>query len=566
MFVKITTSGSRRYVQLVESFRDASGRVQKRTVATLGRLDQLDGGLDTVINGLLKITGRPMVGSPPAPPTVTFESTRTLGDIWALTELWNTLGFSALRGVFGKTRHRIDVEALLRVLVFNRLCDPDSKLGVLRWLETVAIPGVELPIVTHQHLLRSLDALIDHQVRVETVVAGALRPMIARELAVVFYDLTTIRAEGSSTPIGDVRQCGMAKKGVIAQQFLLGVVQTAEGLPIYHQVVDGNTAETTTLLPTLHTILTRFPTVRRVILVADRGLLSLDNLAALQAVRLAAGPALEFILAVPGRRYAEFAEVLATFAPTPGPGATAEVIGEVAWQDLRLVVAHDPLRATQQTQRRNERIQALTAQADQWAGKLDRQDAGVPHRGRKLSDRGATARFFQAVGAARLSRIIKVDLKGKRFGYHIDEPARAQAELLDGKLLLVTNASDLTAPEIVSRYKSLADIERGFRVLKSELEIGPVYHRLPDRIRAHAMLCFLALILYRVMRLRLNAAQTGLPPERALERLRRIQYQHIRLNATQSVTGLSTISHEQVEMLKALNVKKPIVCHPLTLL
>jgi polysaccharide biosynthesis protein PslH len=76
----------------------------------------------------------------------------------------------------------------------------------------------------------------------------------------------------------------------------------------------------------------------------------------------------------------------------------------------------------------------------------------------------------------------------------------ALAELMDGKLLLVTNATDLTAPEVVERYKALADIERGFRVLKSEIEIGPVYHRLPERIRAHAQICFMALILHRVMR------------------------------------------------------------------
>lgn len=218
---------------------------------------------------------------------------------------------------------------------------------------------------------------------------------------------------------------------------------SAEGLPLYHQVVEGYTAEMTTLLPTLNTVLTRFPTVRRVILVADRGLLSLDNLAALQAVRLASGQALEFILAVPGRRYAEFAEVLATFAPTPAPAATAEVIDEVTWQGLRLVVAHDPVRAAQQTQRRNAQIQALTAQADQWAGKLDRQDAGVRHRGRKLSDRGATACFYPAVSEAHLSRIIKVDLQGPLFSDHIDEAARAQAELMDGKWLLVTHTPDL---------------------------------------------------------------------------------------------------------------------------
>ena len=141
MHVKITTSGSRRYVQLVESYRDDSGRVKKRTVATLGRLDQLGGELDSVISGLLKVAGREALGARPAAPSVTFESARALGDVWALTELWKELGFSALRRVFRRTRHTTDIEALIRVMVLNRLCDPDSKLGVLRWLETVALPG-----------------------------------------------------------------------------------------------------------------------------------------------------------------------------------------------------------------------------------------------------------------------------------------------------------------------------------------------------------------------------------------------------------------------------------------
>ncbi len=91
MFVKITASGSRRYVQLVESYRDDAGRVKKRTVATLGRLDQLGGELDSVINGLLKVSGRQAV-STGATPAITFESARALGDVWTLTELWNSLG------------------------------------------------------------------------------------------------------------------------------------------------------------------------------------------------------------------------------------------------------------------------------------------------------------------------------------------------------------------------------------------------------------------------------------------------------------------------------------------
>ena len=283
-------------------------------------------------------------------------------------------------------------------------------------------------------------------------------------------------------------------------------------------------------------------------------------------VRLASGQALEFILAVPGRRYNEFADLLAPFHESRCRLATEEVIGELAWDGLRLVVAHDPMRGAQQTQHRDDEIKALIDQAEQWAGKLDGQDEGVKHRGRKLSDSGAKARFFHAVSEAHLSRIIKVNLKTELFSYDIDESARALAQLIDGKLLLVTNTEDLNSREIVERYKSLADIERGFKVLKSELEIGPVYHRLPERIRAHAAICFMALILYRVIRTRLKSANAGVSPERALEYLRRIQHHRIRLNATEPVTGVSPVSAEQSEALNALNVKKPVLSDQIALL
>ena len=119
MFVKITTSGPRRYVQLVESYRDEAGRVKKRTVATLGRLDQLTGELDAVIDGLLKVSGREPVAPKVAAPasilasSLSFEAARALGNVWALTELWKELGFSDLRRVFRPTRHTIDVHAFV---------------------------------------------------------------------------------------------------------------------------------------------------------------------------------------------------------------------------------------------------------------------------------------------------------------------------------------------------------------------------------------------------------------------------------------------------------------------
>jgi transposase len=137
--------------------------------------------------------------------------------------------------------------------------------------------------------------------------------------------------------------------------------------------------------------------------------------------------------------------------------------------------------------------------------------------------------------------------------------------MMDGKLLLVSNTPDLTPKEIVLRYKSLADIERGFRVLKSELEIGPVFHRLPDRTRAHASICFMALIIHRIIRQRLKQSSSSFSPERALETLRRIQRHRITLN-DKTHTGISTLSDEQGELLGSLNVDKPIESKQLSLL
>ena len=565
MFLKITRSGPRQYLQLVEAFRDDAGKAKHRTLVTLGRLDQLTESLDSVISGLLKVTGRPDFLNAPSP-DVEFESARALGNVWALNELWGSLGFGELRRVFKKTRHSIDIEALIRVMVFNRLCDPESKLGVLRWLDTVAMPGVEMESITHQHLLRSMDALVDHQTEVDAVVANLLRPLIDQELSVVFYDMTTIRTEGTSDQEGDVRRFGMAKEGLIARQVMLGVVQTGDGLPIYHEVFAGNTAESPTLLPTLKTVLERFPSIRRVVLVADRGLLSLDNLEALSEIRLESGEPLEFVLAVPGRRYSEFAELLDTFQ-AQCVDAEQEIVAELPWRGLRLVVAHDPDVAKDAQALRRERIEALEAQASAWVGKLDAQDAGVKARGKKLSDSGAKARLYHAVKEAHLANIIRVDLKNELFAYEIDPDALALAELMDGKLLLVTNTPDLSPQGVVDRYKSLADIERGFRVLKSEIEIGPVFHRLPGRIKAHAAICFIALILYRVMRQRLRSADAQLSPERALAELQKLQHHQIRINqAERPVTGISRLSETQDRVFAALKLKKPTQPQQLSLL
>ena len=554
MFLKVSSSGGHRYVRLVESFRNEDGQPRQRTVATLGRLDEPGGPLDALLDGLLRAKGRPVGGADA--PQVRFESALCLGDVWALDALWHELGFDGLGAVFRRARFTTAVEQAIRVMVFNRLCDPESKLGVLRWLQTVSMPGVDVDKLTHQHLLRSMDALMDHQTAVDDCVAQLLRPLIDEDLSVVFYDLTTIRAEGHSQQDGDVRHFGMSKDGVIARQFMLGVVQTADGMPIYHEVFDGNTAEAPTLQPTLKKVLARYPHIRRLVVVADRGLLSLDNIEALSKLHVAGERALEFILAVPGRRYGEFVDLLAPMTARVAQ-ASQEVVEEAQWQGHRLVVAHNPVRAAEQTQERLARIHALQQRAGELAGKLDAQDEGKVQRGRKLSDSGAKARFFHEVSDAHLARIIKVDLQSDLFTYQVDDTALARAQLMDGKLMLITNVRDMTPLEVVHRYKSLADIERGFKVLKSEIEIAPVFHRLPERIKAHASICFMALILYRVMRQRLKLAASDLSPEAALADLRRIQRHTVSIDSGAPVHGVSTVQPRQAAALAALNIKKP---------
>lgn len=546
MYTRITRSGGRSYLQLVESFRTETGSVRQRVIANFGRLDQLGPkDLDPLINGLNRALGR-TTNDAFIPQ---YDSAKSYGDVFLLQQLWHQLGFAKLiQRALHSSRRSFDAEAMVRAMVFNRLCAPDSKLGCLEWLETAAIPDIPDEI-SHDHLLRAMDALMDHASVVEDRMAEQMRPLLDRQLSVVFYDLTTIRIQGEVRLENDLRAHGLNKEtGGIARQFVLGVVQSAEGLPLLHTVHPGNIAETKTLQSMLTQVLARFP-VERVILVADRGLLSLENIAELTELAEVKERKFQFILAVPARRYAELGETLAALEFTDG-------LAESTFAGHRLVIAHDAERAAEQSARRRQRIDEQVVFAEALVTKLDAQDTGISQKGRRASDRGAYTRFQRSVGEAELTRFIKADYNAERFSYWVDEDAVARAERFDGKLVLVTNVDDFPAAEVVDRYKSLADIERGFRVLKSDLEIAPVYHRLPDRIRAHALICFMALVLYRIMRMRLKAKGSQSSPKTALRLLSRIQ-QHRATVGTNVYTGISKTTPEQQDLFAALEVPTP---------
>jgi hypothetical protein len=409
---------------------------------------------------------------------MTHEPARACGDVFVLHALWKDLGFDrALGRALRSGKRRLDVEALVRAMVFNRLCAPDPTLGCLRWLDTVAMPAMP-DGVTQQHLLRAMDALMDRADQVERELAKQIRPLVDRDLAVVFYDLTTVPIHGEGKVEDDLRACGMNKEvGGIARQFVLGVVQTAEGLPStvllepmaqpcrLHTVHPGNVAEAKTLQAMLATVLERFP-VERVILVADRGLLSLDTVGALADLTGEGGRRLEFILAVPACRHAGLVD---TFRALTFDDAG---LAEASFAGHRLIVAHDPLRAEEQTARRRCRIAELEAMAERMVAKPDAQDEGLTARGRRASDRGACSRFCRAVAEAGMSRFIKPDFTADRFSRSVDEDAVVEAQRFDGKLALITNAPDLTPADAViqdpgiGRYRARlprAEIRHGHR-------------------------------------------------------------------------------------------------------
>ncbi|OLP05890.1 IS1634 family transposase [Rhodoferax antarcticus] len=561
MFIKVTQSGGRRYAQLVESFRNDEGKPRQRTVCTLGRLES-GGDVDTLIASLQRARGIAPAAS--ALDDLRFTDSRHAGDIWALSELWRTLGFDDLATSWRRSKTEIDVLTCLRLMVFNRLCDPGSKLGVLRWLQTVALPAGSGIVTEHQHLLRAMDVLDEHSDKLKLRLATLMRPLIDQDLSVVFYDLTTVAVTGQTDLQDDVRAYGLAKSGLIERQFMLSLVQTCEGLPIAHEVHPGNTAEAKTLLPMIRGLLVRYP-LKRVVLIADRGLLSTANIEELDKLQAqlkkdGRDVAVEYILAVPAARYGDFADDLQKLHK--GQDATQEWCVETKWSDSRLVVAHDPVAANRRTTARDNTMAELLKLGQQCSVKLDAQDesqrAGQKNKskGRPMSDSGTKARFYHAVKDAHMAHLIKVDLKADLFSYSIDEDKKRYLELLDGKLLLVTN-TNAPAAEVVQRYKSLADIERGFRVLKSDIEIGPVYHRLPQRIRAHALICFMALVLYRVMRMRLKAAKRSESPSTLLESLKRIHQQTVQSGDGKTLAGLTEITPAQKSLFTALDLTPP---------
>ncbi len=302
----------------------------------------------------------------------------------------------------------------------------------------------------------------------------------------------------------------------------------------------GNTVDKTTVRDVVRDLKQRF-TLGRVVFVGDRGMLSDPNLATLLTEELG------FIVAHPLRRNVHAREVIGALASQFDRTGDDEQFFEDAREEVRFVVAYAPAMAREVRAVREQRLKA----ADAWIQeRLARLDAPSP-RGRAPTAQGTYDRIRDYLRDRNLLGFYTLGRTDDTVVVAKDRDALAWEKQIDGVLLLETTDTSLRAEEVVGRYKELAEIERGWRCLKSTLMVRPVYHWSERRIRAHIFICVLALQLERWMRGKLRQRQLSVP--RALALLQRIKVGQLQLGRhTAHVPTRPT--EEQAAVLRCLGL------------
>jgi transposase len=496
-----------RYVQLAHNHRKGAS-TQAEVLVQLGREDRLD------MDGLRRLVGsitRYLDGAGALPPTtdagqdraLAVESSRTLGAVWLLDGLWQRLGVAdALRGVLGARRFATDVERVLFALVANRAVDPMSKLSAAEWAsQDAAIP--RLAGMDDDQAYRAMDLLVeaDIQARVQEAVFFAAAHLLNLEVDLLFFDTTSTFFERDQEDAdGGLRRFGHSKDHrPDLPQIVIGLAVTREGIPVRVWCWPGNTNDQTVLKQVKDDL--RGWRLGRVVTVVDRGFSSDDNLAYLTRAgghwiageRLRDGTAdVAEVLARPGR-YRGVRDNLRVKEVRVGGG------GEAA---RRFVLCHNPEQAERDRTQREQAIARLEAELERIAtlrAKAAKQTRTAANgRGRRGAQQQADD-HLKAECALRDHPTLGRWLRQTPGGRLLLDRAKLKTEAkLDGKFLLSTSDPDLSAEDIALGYKNLLEAERAFRDLKTTLELRPVWHRLERRIRAHVLLCWLALLLVRV--------------------------------------------------------------------
>lgn len=388
---------------------------------------------------------------------------RTAGPELVFGALFDRIGFNAIHDI------------LFRHIVIARLAYPTSKLKTVDYL--YRYQGTHIDV---DQVYRFLDRLNDaYKDNVERIAYEYTRKALRGNIAVVFYDLTTLYFEAEDED--DLRKIGFSKDGKFQQpQIMLGLLVGEGGLPIGYDIFKGNTFEGHTLLPTLKNIQQKYG-FSSPIVVADAALLSHDNLAQLGEAHY------QFII---GARMKNETDGIKQkiLIQTQGmkDGESCMLKKEDA---TRLFVTYSEKRARKDARNRERGLKKLRQQMK--TGKLTKEH---------INNRGYN-KFLTLTGEVSIA---------------IDEEKITEDTRWDGLKGYVTNTR-LSAKKVVANYGHLWQIEKAFRISKTDVRVRPMYHYREKRIRAHVCIAFVAYTIYKALERILMKERAGMSPKRAAE-------------------------------------------------
>ena len=510
MFARDKRIGPYTYVYLVENVRE-EGRTKQRIIANLGRKEVVvaRGDLDRLARSVARLAQRSMVLSVvegEAPPNAVC---RRIGPALLFERLWQEVGCRAvLEELAAQRQFEFAAERATFLTVLHRLFVSGSDRAAEKWRADYRIDGTE-GLQLH-HLYRAMAWL--GEPLTDQAGASALAPrcgkdvveeeLFARrrdlfaELSVVFMDTTSLSFEGQGgTELG--RRGHSKDYRPDLNQMIVGLVIDQDGRPLCSELWPGNTADVTTLLPVVDRLRARFG-VGRICVVADRGMISAQTIAALEERQL------EYILGVRERSSAEVRSTViddqTPFVPLVVPRTSGDLTELEAKQvkigDRRYIVCRNLTEA-----RRD---------AEQRAAILDGLRAKLAQGDKALVGNSGFRRYLKTVSAEHFA---------------IDEARVAEDARFDGLYVLRTNTK-ITPLQVMLRYRDLLRVEQLLRQAKAVLATRPIYHSSDMAIRGHVFCSFLALLLAKELEDRLR--QQGVAAEwgdilRDLDRLQQIQ-------------------------------------------
>ena len=457
----VPNRGSSPTVLLRESYRQGR-KVGKRTLANLSSLSAAQ--IEAIRAALRGETWQPVAQC------FGITASRAHGHVQAVAAAMQRLGFASL--VASKSSRERE---LVLAMVAARILAPHTKLATTRWWHTTTLAeDFGVADATEDDLYAAMDWLLERQDRIQ-------KKLAARHLSVgglVLYDLSSSYFEGTTCPLAKLGYNRDGKKGLLQVNY--GLLTDARGCPVAVSVHEGNVADSQTLMPEVKRLREDFG-IERLVMVGDRGMISSK---AIEELREADG--VGWITAL---RSASIRALIEQGQLQLGLFDERNLI-ELSSPDYpgeRLVACRNPELAKLRTHKREELLLATEHNLAKIKARVDAVKlAGADQIGLrvgKLINQYKVAKHFELV------------IGDNTFSFARKREAIAAEAALDGIYIIRTSvsAAQMDAPECVRNYKSLANVERAFRSLKTvDLKVRPIHHRLADRVRAHILLCMLA--------------------------------------------------------------------------